>query len=216
MVTVLTAKLDGTEAIRYFPVSLVAFFLTEAALHAGVASKVPDEARRFKESLLAILFSSLCLEAFCNEMAENCLSKADRERVFGRKSGLSVAQRLQFLIQRQFSVNLTLDDPPLQRVRDLFRKRNALVHYKLEEAAGKAKVRSELQVIGAGSVTSIDLNAGPIWIQRPFVERVDALEAAVAYNTALRFLKFWNGKAAAPPDSPAGFEELLEPERESP
>ena len=46
--------------------------------------------------------------------------------------------------------------------------------------------RIELQVIGAGSVTSIDLNAGPIWIQRPFVERVDALEAVERGSRPLR------------------------------
>src|SRR5271170_5142888 len=75
MPIVFSARLDGSEAVRQFHISLVAFHLREARRHALASASMPKgEEQHFAEALLAVLLSALCLEAFSNEMAEGVIS----------------------------------------------------------------------------------------------------------------------------------------------
>ena len=215
MPVVFTAKLDGSEAIRYFHVPLTVFYLEQASNHATGAANAPEGESKFKESLLAIVFASLCLEAFANEMAENKYDGKEQKDFFDLKGKYkrknnqvtSVAWKIKLLFELHWAENLLIEHSPLKEVEELSRLRNALVHYKLGEGSGKAHMPPpETHVVG---VTVFDFMKQPTRIEPSLVERTNAREAAKSYNAALRTIKMWNEKAGAPPDALARFSECV-------
>lgn len=218
MPTVLTAKLDGSEAVRHVPISLAVFHLRHASLHAVAAARAPDGELRFKESLLTIVFASLCLEAFANEMAEDTFASDELESFFWLRGKFktknrspAVAQKICLLFERRWSVKLSAHESPLKEVAELFIVRNLLVHYRLTESAAKAY----LPTAGArttsdgGFVMRIDLTASPMRVEPSLVETVNERRAAASYNAALRTLKLWNAHAGAPADALSNFSECV-------
>jgi len=216
MPIVLTAKLNGSETIQYFHEPLAAFYLRQASIHASTAAESVEVETKFKESLLAIIFSSMCLEAFANEMAENKLIGDELEdfirlrnkyKIKGKTTG--VALKIKRLFTLQWSVDLSLQHSPLREVNNLFRLRNDLVHYKITKTAGKAYMpSSESRTIGGKHIiTKIDLTKEPTRTELPIIAKINEREAANSYNAALRIVKKWNTEAGAPPDALAGFNE---------
>ena len=194
--------------------SLSIFYLEQALNHATGAANAPEGEPKFKESLLAIVFASLCLEAFANEMAENQFDGKELKDFLALKGkykikhqATSVAWKIKLLFDSCWTVNLLIMQSPLKEVEELYRLRNALVHYKLGETAGKAYMPPpETHVVG---VTVFDFMKQPTRIEPPLVARVNASEAAKSYNAALRTIKMWNERAGAPPDALASFSECV-------
>ncbi|SRR5713226_441959 len=217
MPIVFSARLDGSEATRYFHVPLAQFYLRQAAIHTSTVLHTTEEEPKFKEALLAILFSSLCLEAFANEMAENKLEGDDLEHFFWLKgkyknkgTGTGVAFKFKLMFAIQWSVDLSLQESPLKEVDELFSLRNELVHYKLTKAAGRAHMpQGETHSTGRGGViTTFDLTKEPTRIELPVVAKINERTAVSSYNAALRIIKRWNAEAGAPPDALNGFNEM--------
>jgi len=110
---VFSAKLDGSDATRHVQVPLVIFHLQQAALPASAVKQATTEERQFKEALLAIIFASLCLEAFSNETAESALAGDELEDFFrlrGKykrdREETGVAAKGRMLFRLRWSVSL--------------------------------------------------------------------------------------------------------------
>ncbi len=219
MPIVFKMKLDGSEGIRYFHVSLSVFHLKQALHHAQAAIDAanPEGETKFKESLLAIVFASLCLETFANEMAEGKFSDKELED-FSRLQGkfkirgraTSVASKLKLLFNLYWAMDLSIEQSPLKEVEELYRVRNDLVHYKFSKSAGKAYLPVGTCEVGNGQfMTTLDFGRQPTHVEPSLVEMINAHEAAKSYNAALRIIKLWNERAGAPPDSMPSFGEYL-------
>jgi hypothetical protein len=218
MPTVFTAKLDGSAAVRYFPISLAVFHLRHAFLHATAAQRATEGEPKFKEALLSIVFASLCLEAFANEMAEETLKPDELEDFFwlrrqfrSKVRAPSVVSKIRLLFERRWSAKLSLQASPLKELGELFDLRNLLVHYRLTESAAKTYLpRGSIRTESDGaSVTQIDLTTQPTRVEPSLVEKVNERRAADSYNAALRVLKAWNGYAGAPADALSSFSECV-------
>ena len=220
MPTVFSAKLDGSQAVRYHHVSLVTFYLRQARSRALASASVPPSEEQFSEALLAIICSALCLEAFANEMAENVLPDAELKdflmlrKTFRKPDGVSsVSWKLRILFQKQWGHDLGSDDPTLRGVEELFNLRNALVHYKLGESAARSYLPPPAQIPNTETgqvMTVIDFMQRPTRVEAPLVNRVRPRAAAQAYNAALRVLCAWNQKAGAPSGALGSHSELPE------
>jgi hypothetical protein len=220
MPTIFSAKLDGTESVRYEHVSLVVFYLRQSRARATAAASMPRSEEQFAEALLAIILAALCLEAFANELGENILDSGELEdflrcrRKYQKPDGRgSVAWKLSVVFEKKWGHILSGDSELLNEIESLFGMRNALVHYKLGESAAKAYL-PPAQIISnpeTGEVMTVfDFVQRPTRIEEPLISRVNAGAAARAYNTALRALKLWNEKAGAPGDALSPHEELPE------
>jgi len=218
MPTVFTAKLDGSAAVRYFPVSLAVFHLRHASVHATAAACATEGEPRFKEALLSIVFASLCLESFANEMAEQTLKPDELEDFFWLRRQFrskvrvpSVASKIRLLFERRWSAKLSPQASPLNEVVELFDIRNLLVHYRLTESAARTYLPlGSIRTASDGtSVTKIDLTTPPTRVEPSLVERVNERRAADSYNAALRVLKAWNSYAGAPADALSSFSECV-------
>jgi hypothetical protein len=211
MPIVFSAKLDGSEAVRFDHVSLVTFYLRQARTRAVAASALPIGEEQFGEALLAVILAALCLESFANEWGENILGSSDLadfmkcRRAYQKPDGIgSVAWRLSIVFDKKWGFVLPRDTGLLAEVDALFDIRNALVHYKLGESAAKSYLPPPAQISNpetGGFMTVIDFELAPTRIDAPLIRRVNALTAARAYNTALHAVKFWNEKAGAPADA---------------
>lgn len=144
MPVVFSAKLDGSEAVRFSHVSLVIFYLRQARARAVAASSLPPGEEQFGEALLAIILAALCLEAFANEWGENILESSELadfmkcRRAYRMPRGIgSVAWKLSIVFEKKWGLTLPRDAGLLPEVDALFDMRNALVHYKLSESAAK-------------------------------------------------------------------------------
>jgi hypothetical protein len=217
MPIVFSAKLDGSEATRYYHVPLASFYLRQAALHASTAIQATEEEPKFKEALLAIIFSSLCLEAFANEMAETKLEGDELEDFFwlrgkykNKGRGAGAAFKIKLLFDFHWSVDLSLQESPLREADELFSLRNELVHYKLTKAAGRAYMpQGETRITeGGGFVTTFDLMREPKRVEVPVVAKINERSAVDSYNAALRIIRRWNAEAGAPADELKSFSEM--------
>jgi hypothetical protein len=220
MPTVFSAKLDGSQAVRYHHVSLVTFYLRQARTRALASAALPPGEECFSEALFAIICAALCLEAFVNEMAENILSDADLQeflrsrKAFSKPEGIgSVSWKVTTLFQRKWNQQLKSDDALIQAIETLFQLRNALVHYTLGESAAKSFLPAPAQIANPETgqfMTVIDFMQPPVSIEEALVNKVTADSAARSYNAALRVLMAWNRAAGAPEAALAAHQELPE------
>ncbi len=209
MPTIFSAKLDGSEAVRYHHISLVVFYLCQARERALSAASEPAGEAQFAEALLTVILAAMCLEAFANESGENILdggALADFlrcRRKYQMPEGMgSVAWKLSVVFEKKWGVALARDADPLAQVEALFDMRNALVHYNLSESAAKTYLPPPAQLtdLDTGQVMTVfDFELPPTRSEESLVRQVNAAAAARAYNTALRTLKLWNEKAGPPP-----------------
>jgi hypothetical protein len=220
MPTVFSAKLDGSLAVRYEHVSLVAFYLRLARTRALAARALPFGEEQFSEALLAIICAALCLEAFVNEMGEEILPAADLRdflmcrKAFHKPDGISaVSWKITTLFERKWSFVLDSADALVSEVEALFELRNALVHYKFGESAAKSYLPPPARVASeeTGQVMTVfDFMQEPTRVEAPLVSRVHPGSAARSYNAALAVLNRWNEKAQAPPEALAAHQALSE------
>jgi hypothetical protein len=220
MPTVFSAKLDGSEAVRYSLVSLVAFYLRQARVRANSARLLPNGEEQLSESLVAVIFAALCLEAFSNEMGENTVPEPElrdflmSRRKYQKPDGLaSVSWKIITVFEKKWSFTLSPDEPLVKDVEQLFEMRNALVHYKIGDSSTKMYLPPPARIAteeAGGMMTVFDFVQRPTRVESPLVARVNSAAAAKSYNVALRILKLWNQKAGAPEDALSAHEELVE------
>lgn len=218
MPTVFSAKLDGSEAVRYAHISLVVFYLRQARMHALAAMKLQAGEDQFAEALLAVILSALCLEAFANETGENLLPDAELKdfllarKAYQRPNGIgSVAWKLTIVFEKKWSHQITPGSALIQEIEGLFQLRNELVHYKLGETAAKSYLPPPARIANAETgevMTVFDFMLPATRVEQSLVVRVNGQAAVRAYNTALRVLKLWNEKAGAPVGALSAHQEL--------
>jgi hypothetical protein len=220
MPVVFSAKLDGSEAVRFSHVSLVAFYLRQSRSRAVAASSLPTGEEQFSEALLAVILAALCLEAFANEWGENVIESNELadfmkcRRAYRMPEGMgTVAWKLSIVFEKKWGLTLPRDTGLLHEVDALFDTRNALMHYKLGESAAKTHLPPPAQISDPETgafMTVIDFELAPTRFEEPLVRRVNATLAARSYNTALRAVKLWNEKAGAPAHALSAHTELPE------
>jgi len=220
MPTVFSAKLDGSEAVRFTHISLVVFYLRQSRARAIAAASISSGEEQFAEALLAVILAALCLEAFANECGEDIFDGGELSdflrcrRGHQKPDGIgSVAWKLNTVFEKKWKHSLLGSSDVLQDVEALFELRNALVHYKLGESAAKTYLPPPEQFANPETgdfLTVIDFELQPTRFEEPLVRRVNPASAAHAYNTALVVLKLWNEKAGAPPEALAAHAVLSE------
>jgi hypothetical protein len=208
MPIVFSAKLDGSEAVRHVHISLVAFYLRQARRHAIASASVARGEEQFAESLLAVILSALCLEAFSNEMAEGVYPEEDLPDFFKLKRRFqkpgkylsSAAWKIACLFGTKWSHALESDARLFCDIESLFELRNSLVHYRLTESAAHVYLPPPPQIPteGGGIMTVFDFEQSPTRVEEPLTAMVDPKHARESYNTGLRVLQLWNRLANAP------------------
>jgi hypothetical protein len=221
MPVIFSAKLDGSEAVRYTHVSLVAFYLRQARLHAVSAASMPRDEQQFAAAVHAVIMSALCLEAFANEIGETVFSEQELDdflrsrRRHKKRDGIAglVTWKIISLFEEKWGHLLLPDTELVQTIESLFELRNSLVHYKLSESSAKAYLPPPARIATdevGGSMTVFDFMQPASRVEEPLVARVTSKTAIESYNTALRTLKLWNQLASAPDGALSAHQELIE------
>lgn len=198
MVTIFEGSIDN-ECIRYEHHSMVLFYLDQAERYADVAEKNHAEGRLQSDSIVAIVFASMCVEAFVNETAESAFRKEDlndftflRGKFKKRGKSSSLAKKLVIIFQEALQVDLPRS--LLDSVEELVSLRNNLVHYKLTDTATKIIYPPLAQTEGSDGqkMTVVDLVQKPKKVIPPFVQTVTGCAANRSVNTAISVLDLWN------------------------
>lgn len=198
MVTVYKGSIHE-ECIRYEHHSLVLFYLEQSQRHAANSMENHTEGRLQSDSIVAIVYAAMCIEAFINETAENNFPEEkikDFDHLNGefRQRGKSskVIKKLSIIFKSIFDVDLP--STLAKSVQDLINLRNNLVHYKLSETATKIIYPPMQQTKASnGSVfTTVDFMQEPKAVIVPFVQQVTGMAAKQSFETAVSVLQFWN------------------------
>jgi len=209
MPIVFSMKLDGSNAIRKQHYPIVMFYLSHAYFSAFKSVRAKSNEKAFNESMLAIIFSAMCLESFVNERAENVVSSEEiddflhlRKKYIKNKGEHAVVVKLTRIFNLAHAQTLPSD--LIDDCIALFELRNSLVHYKLEETAMKimlppAKIED--------NALTIDFMQQPIAIEAPLIAKINPLNASKGYNAARKVIQLWNNAVGAPPASIAKFKE---------
>lgn len=198
MVTIFEGSIDD-DCVRYEHHSLVLFYLDQAERYADVAVKNHADGRLQSDSIVAIVFASMCVEAFVNETAESIFRKEDlddfsflRGKFKKRGKSSSLTKKLVLIFQEVFQV-----DPPrsiLDSVEELVRLRNNLVHYKLTDTATKIiyPPLAQTETSDGRKMTTVDFEQKPKRVIPPFVQTVTGDAAERSLNSAISVLELWN------------------------
>jgi hypothetical protein len=198
MVTIFEGSIDD-ECIRYEHHSLVLFYLDQAERYADDALKNHAEGRLQSDSIVAIVFAAMCIEAFVNETAEGVFRKEDlddfsflRGKLKKRGKSSSLTKKLVLIFQETFRVV-----PPrsiLDSVEELVRLRNNLIHYKLTDTATKIiyPPLAQTETSDGQKMTTVDFVQEPKKVIPPFVQTVTGSAAKRSVNTAISVLDLWN------------------------
>ena len=198
MPTVYEAKIDGRNAIRYFHISLIRFYLDQAYEHAIKSKEDDKEGRLLASSIIAIMFSAMALEAFANEISEDLIPKEElndftrlRKAYKQREQESSLAAKLRILFEREH--NQPIREAQLSDIEKLVLLRNNLVHYKLSELAGKYILPPAKQTkLGNGQfMTTLDFMMEPERVEPPFIQQVSGDAAVSCFNIALLIINSW-------------------------
>lgn len=209
MPTIYEAKLDGSNAIRYFHFSLVGFYLNQAYDHAIQAKEDHGDGVLLASSIVGIMFSSMALEAFVNEMSEDIIPKEElndflhlRKAYKHGKKESSLVAKTRILFEKRFSHPLSIEH--LNGIENLASLRNNLVHYKLSELAGKYIMPPvKTTQLGDGRyMTTLDFMAQPERVDPPFLLRISGYAAADCFNTALSVINSWGALLGEPDNTP--------------
>lgn len=198
MVTVFEGSIDD-DCVRYEHHSMVLFYLDQAERYADVATKNHADGRLQSDSIVAIVFAAMCIEAFVNETAEGILKKEDlddfsflRGKFKKRGKSSSLAKKLVLICQEAFQ----LDTPRsiLDSVEELVRLRNNLVHYKLTDTATKIiyPPLAQTETSDGRIMTTVDFMQKPKRVIPPFVQTVTGDAAQKSLSTAISVLDLWN------------------------
>ncbi|AKH69385.1 hypothetical protein IMCC21906_01709 [Spongiibacter sp. IMCC21906] len=189
------------DCVRYKHFSLVVFYLSNARRHAKLALENHDDSILQSDSISAIVFSAMCIEAFVNESAENVLNKEQlndfsfmKNEFKRRGKGSSLSKKVKLIFDIAFNVSPA--NELTESIDDLVDLRNNLVHYKLTDTAMKY-IYPPLEHTETGDdqkFTCIDFMQEPKRIIVPFVEKVTGQAAMKCYETADSVLELWNSK----------------------
>lgn len=198
MPTVYEAKIDGSNAVRYFHFSLIRFYLDQAYEHANKSKEGDKEGRLLASSVITIMFSAMALEAFANEISEDLIPKEElndfvrlRKSYKQKEQESSLVAKLRILFERRH--NHSLGEDQLNGIEKLVSLRNNLVHYKLSELAGKYIMPPPQHTnLGNGQfMTTFDFTMMPERIEPPFVQQVSGDAAVCCFNIALLVINLW-------------------------
>lgn len=198
MPTVYEAKIDGSNAVRYFHFSLIRFYLDQA-YESAIKSKEDDKSGRLlASSVIAIMFSAMALEAFANEISEDLIPKEElndftrlRKAYKQKEQESSLAAKLRILFELKH--NHSLGAELLYDAEKLVSLRNNLVHYKLSELAGKYIMppAKKTKLSNGEFMTTLDLTMMPERIVPPFIQQVSGEAAVSCFNIALLIINSW-------------------------
>jgi len=194
---IFSAKLDGSEAVRYFHIELTGTYLgiSRRSAERARADKERDPGNALRHTCIAITFAAMALEAFVNERAEDIIPEAERHDFEKLQNRFSVKERRSKVVSRLLLLAREKQIPQpsdaiVGSLVALFELRNTLVHYKLAETAGKIFLDPPKRSAD-GSMVSISFIGKPRRIEPPFLAKVTSEAAVRCYNTAFDFLHFW-------------------------
>ena len=198
MVTVYEGNIEE-DSVRYEHHSLVLFYLEQSERYAKSALENHEEGRLQSDSISAIIFAGMTIEAFINEVAENLFPKEQLNdfsflrgeyKKKGRSS--SITKKLVILFQNKFKINLP--SHLSASVEELIELRNNLVHYKLSDTATKIiyPPMKQTELSNGETMITLDFMQKPKTIIPPFVQRVTGNAAKKSFDTAINVIEFWN------------------------
>ncbi|MFM1897361.1 MAG: hypothetical protein RLZZ385_2435 [Pseudomonadota bacterium] len=192
------AKMDGSNAVRYFHLSLVRFYLDLAYEYSLKSKKEHKDGVLLASSIIGILFSSMSLEAFVNEVSESVIPKNElndfirlRKKYKKGKGESSVTTNLKILFKLKFGENV--DPEAIEGIETTMDLRNNLAHYKLSELAGKYILPPVKKIESANGqiMHAIDFTVQPEKVEPPFVQKVTSTAAINCFNSSLGIIKKW-------------------------
>ena len=198
MITVFEGNISE-DCVRYKHHSLVLFYLDQSQRNSEVAVKKHNEGKLQSNSIVAIVFSAMCIEAFINETAESTFENEQLSDFFFLKGNFkkrgkssSVVKKLEILFSHLFNVDIPKNIR--QSVSELIELRNNLVHYKLSETAAKIiyPPMQQTEMPNGETMTTIDFMQQPKTVSPPLIQRITGESAKNSYNTACSVLEFWN------------------------
>lgn len=196
-------NLNGSNAIRYFPVPLTEFYLHQAHKNAHVSRTEHNPIEALAHRVSAILFASMALEAFANELSEDVIPREQTKEfnslkgAYRKKKGepeICAKLRILFAVQHHHVL-----DPLMEgRMRRLVSLRNNLVHYKLSESSGKHFLPPTQDTRMEGGRCVANFTSEPERIEPPFIEGADNASAVEGFNTALLIINQWSALSGEP------------------
>lgn len=198
MVTIFEGSVDD-DCVRYEHHSLVLFYLDQAERYAHVAVRNHATGRLQSDSIVAIVFAAMCIEAFINETAEEIFRKEDLDdfsflRGKFKKRGKSsvLTKKLVMIFREAFQVEVPRSI--MESAEDLVRIRNKLVHYKLTDTATKIiyPPLDQQETSDGNKMTVVDFCQEPKKVIPPFVQTITGDAAEKSLNTAISVLDLWN------------------------
>lgn len=209
MPIIFEAKMDGSNAVRYFHFSLIRFYLDQAYEHA-IKSKVEHEEMLLSaSSIIGIMFSAMALEAFANEQSEDVIPKEEindfvrlRKAYKQKERETSLTAKLRILFECKYSHSL--GEEHRNGIEELVSLRNNLVHYKFSELAGKHILppAKQTKLDNGQTVTTINFMEQPELVEPPFILRVGGDAAANCFNIALSVINSWGSLSGEPDNVP--------------
>ncbi|PTY38431.1 hypothetical protein BGP77_12020 [Saccharospirillum sp. MSK14-1] len=189
----------NSDSIFFKHHSLVTFYLVQAERYADISVNNHTDGVLQSDSIVAIVFASMCIEAFVNEMAEDLFKNTDLEdfsflRNRFKKSGKSssLTKKVALIFQEAFDIKVK--QSLLSSVEDLVRLRNKLIHYKLTDTATRFILPPLSQTEGEDGqrMSTVDFSKTPKKIIPPFVQTVTGEAADRSARAAKSVLSFWN------------------------
>lgn len=198
MATIFSAKLDGSEAVRYFHVPIVGFYLGTARDYARSSLELDNGDVRLRKVICAVTFSSMALEALINEAADDVIPSNEKvafdkgQKPHKKAANQSLVKFKYVTLIEMYKGSLV---PPevLSGIDELIDIRNTLVHYKPMDTAGKHILNPPTSTPTADGkiMTSISFIEKPRRIEAPFIQRLSPEVAVNSYNTAVRAIRCW-------------------------
>ena len=197
MPTIYEAKFDGSNGVRYFHISLVRLYLDQAHKNAKEAGSTENE-NSLASSIASIVFSSMALEAFINEVSEDVIDKEELNKFLRLKKPYqitdkegAVCAKYRILFDKRF--NYELDEEVNTSIKSLIELRNNLIHYKLTELSGKFIMPpvKHMPTGDGGMMSTIDFMVEPERIEPPFLSKVNPAAAVEGFNTAYSVINKW-------------------------
>jgi uncharacterized protein YutE (UPF0331/DUF86 family) len=198
MRTIYEARMDGSESILYQPISLISYYLECAKDYKDQLDR--DEEPELSQTIVLIMFSTMTLESFINELAEFHIEPEDREsfdrcqKPYNKPKGLkqsSVTFKFKLLVEKKYK--RFLPNELCDEIEYLIDLRNTLVHYKTSETAGQYRMTPPIKTTtstGAQMVT-LDFTKPITSYIPPFLQKVSVEAGIKAYSIAYHCLKIW-------------------------
>ncbi len=198
MPTIFSARLDGSDAVRYFHVPIVGFYLESAREYARACLELDEGDIRLRKVICAVTFSAMAVEALINEVSEDLIPSNEKvafdrgQRPYKKVPGQPLVQ-FKYVTLVETHKNSFVPPDLLSGIGTLIEMRNRLVHYKPTDTAGKyiMKPLTKIPTADGGMMTTIDFMEKPLRVEPPFVQRLSPEAAVDSYNTAVKAIRYW-------------------------